>query len=63
MRIHEITRRHRNDFHWIGECEHCGHKEHQGDGYADSFYCLTIVPHRHCSECGKNSYGETQETT
>jgi hypothetical protein len=61
MELVKITRRHRNDFHWIGRCRWCGHEERYGDGYADEFYCLKVVPHRHCSECGKNCYGETHD--
>ncbi len=60
MRIKEITSRYRNDFHWKGECEHCQHVERYGDGYADEFYCLRVVPARHCPKCGRNSYGETE---
>jgi hypothetical protein len=58
MRIVEITQRYRNDFHWIGECENCGHRERYGDGYADNFYCTRVVPSRHCEKCGMNSRGE-----
>lgn len=58
MRLLEVTSRHRNDFHWIGQCESCGHKQRYGDGYADRFYCMGVVPGRHCPECGLNSYGE-----
>lgn len=58
MRIDEITWRHRNDFHWIGKCEHCGHTDRFGDGYADEFYCLNVVPSRHCEKCGLNSHGD-----
>lgn len=61
MRLKEITSQHRNDFHWIGECEHCGKTKRYGDGYADDFYCLRVIPARHCSECGLNSYGLTTE--
>lgn len=60
MRIEKITYRSRNDFHWIGLCEHCGHEQKYGDGYADGFYCLQVVPHRHCSKCDLNSYGLTE---
>ena len=58
MELIEVTRRHRNNFHWKGRCRHCGHIENYGDGYADAFYCLTIVPHRHCPECGLDCYGD-----
>lgn len=60
MRIGEITWRHRNDFHWIGECS-CGHREKYGDGYDDQFYCTKVVPARHCPKCGLNEYGKPQE--
>lgn len=59
MKLLEVTYRHRNDFHWRGQCENCRHIERYGDGYADAFYCLTVIPHRYCPKCGKNSYGET----
>ena len=58
MRIEKIIQRHRNDFHWLGKCEHCGKEERYGDGYADDFYCLRVVPGRHCPSCGLNSHGE-----
>lgn len=56
MRIVEITRRYHNDFHWIGRCEWCDHREHYGDGYADHFYCMEVVPNRVCDNCGSTSY-------
>ena len=60
MRIKEITYRHRNDFHYIAECEHCGKEEIYGDGYADHFYCTRVVPEgRFCPSCERNSYGQT----
>ena len=58
MRLDEITFRHRNDFHWIGQCESCGHRERYGDGYADAFYCQRVIPGRYCPACGRNSLGE-----
>ncbi len=61
MRIKEITFRHRNDFHWIGQCEFCGHTERYGDGYADAFYCLCVIPDRSCSNCGRRSAGPLPE--
>lgn len=61
MRIHEVTYRNRNDFHWIGNCEHCGKNAKYGDGYADEYYCQVVVPARHCLHCKKNSYGETAD--
>lgn len=61
MELIEVTSRHRNDFHWKGKCRHCNHVEHYGDGYADDFYCLRVVPNRHCPKCNLNCYGETPE--
>lgn len=55
MRIIEVTQRYRNDFHWIGQCEWCGHKRRYGDGYADSYYCMVIVPNRICDKCESTS--------
>jgi hypothetical protein len=61
MRIIKVLERIRNDFHWLGKCEHCGYETRYGDGYADEYYCLTIVPHRYCDKCGLNSHGEKDE--
>lgn len=63
MRIIEVTNRHRNDFHWVGQCEHCDHVEKYGDGYADNFYCTQVVPGRYCPECGRNSHGDVEDPT
>ncbi len=54
MRIETITFRNHNDFHWIGVCNWCGHRERYQDGYADEFYCLRVVPERICPACGLN---------
>jgi hypothetical protein len=61
MRLVEVTWRHRNDFHWKGECESCGHITHYGDGYADHFYCTKVIPDRHCEKCGFNSLGHKED--
>lgn len=61
MRIKEIISRYRNDFGWIGKCEHCEHEERYGDGYADEYYCLHVVPGRYCPQCGLNSHGNKAE--
>ena len=63
MRIKEITWRHRNDFHYIAACEHCGYETKYADGYADNFYCTVVVPHRHCEKCALNSYGEAPKNS
>lgn len=61
MRIKEITWRHRNDFRFIGQCEHCGHEQEYGDGYADHYYCTEVIPKgRFCPKCDLNSYGQKQ---
>lgn len=60
MRISEITRRNRNDFHFIAECN-CGKTSRWGDGYADAFYQLRVFPDRCCPYCGLNEYGETED--
>lgn len=60
MHIKEITYRHRNDFHYLAKCEHCGHEVKYGDGYADDFYCTRVIPEgRFCPNCERNSYGLT----
>lgn len=58
MRIERVTWRYKNDFHWLGRCEHCGVATQFGDGYADEYYCLVVVPNRACPECGKSTMGE-----
>lgn len=58
MRLEKVISRHRNDFHWLGKCEHCGTEQRYGDGYADHFYCTVVVPHRECPECGLRSVDE-----
>jgi hypothetical protein len=61
MQIVEVTHRVRNDFHWIGQCRHCGHRERYGDGYADHYYCTQVAPGRYCPDCGMNCFGEKEE--
>lgn len=63
MFIKEVTWRHRNDFHFICGCEHCGHSYKRGDGYADAFFQQRVVPGQHCPECRTNSYGEKAPET
>lgn len=58
MFIKQVVWRHRNDFHFIAKCEHCGHEHRRGDGYANEFFCLEVVPGQACPRCGKNSHGE-----
>lgn len=60
MHIAEITWQHRNDFHFICECEFCGHRYKRGDGYADAFFCHRVVPGQHCPKCGLNARGEKE---
>ncbi len=61
MELVRVTARHRNDFSWLGRCRHCAFETEWPDGYADRYYCLTIVPHRHCPKCGLDCYGEADE--
>lgn len=56
MYIAEITWRHRNDFHFVSLCEHCGDKDRWGDGYADEYYQKQVFPHRQCQLCGLTGY-------
>ncbi len=62
MYIKEVTFRHRNDFHFIAKCEHCGFECSRGDGYADEYFCLKVVPGQPCLKCGLNSYGKKEST-
>ena len=52
MRIKEVTWRHRNDFHFITQCESCGYEYERRDGYADEYFCLHVVPGQACPKCG-----------
>ena len=61
MHIVEVTSRHRNDFHFVAYCRHCGKKSHHGDGYADAFYHQQVFPHRCCERCDLNEFGETHD--
>lgn len=61
MKIKEITFEHRNDFHWLGECEHCGHTRTCRTGYDDANYHDNVIPAMHCVECGKNSRGASRK--
>lgn len=63
MMIVEVLSQHRNDFRFICGCEHCGHKYRRGDGYADAYFCLAVVPSQHCPECGLNTYGEKRKVS
>lgn len=60
MRIETITFRSRNDFKFIASCRHCGKDSRHGDGYADEFYCVRVLPGRHCEHCGLNEAGEAR---
>lgn len=61
MVIVELTKRYGNNFHFISECQHCGDRDHWGDGYADAYYQQVVFPHRHCRKCGKDHWGDTAE--
>lgn len=60
MKIQAITWAHRNDFHAVMECEHCGHTAKLTSGYNDGFYHERVIPAMHCASCGKNAAGETE---
>lgn len=60
MRIKKVTFHHRNDFHFIAECD-CGKDSQWGDGYADAMYQQVVFPNRLCPHCGLSEYGETAE--
>lgn len=51
----------RNDCTMDTQCEHCGHIEVDKSAYNDEYYRVKVVADRHCSNCGKNSAGETEE--
>lgn len=63
MHIQELISRHRNDFHFICACRHCGHAFRRGDGYADSYFQTVVVPNQHCPNCGLNEHRETSSET
>ena len=52
MRIKEIIRQSRRDFHAIYVCPHCGH-EKEGAGYDDDNFHRNVIPAMKCEECGK----------
>ncbi len=58
MHIAEVTWRHRNDFHFICACEHCGHRFKRCDGYAGAYFQQMVVPGQHCPKCHTNAHGE-----
>lgn len=58
MYIIEVTWRHRDDFHFIAFCRHCGKTSRWGDGYADAFYQGQVLPARHCPHCGMNEHAK-----
>ena len=60
MNIKEITNRSRNDFKAVFVCSECGH-EFEAWGYSDANYYDNVLPNAICPQCGKNSYGETEE--
>lgn len=60
MYIKEMLSRNRNDFTFICACEHCGHEFKRGDGYADSYFQLKVIPGQHCPKCRTNAHGERE---
>ncbi len=52
MKIKEILRQNRRDFHAIFECEHCG-VEIEKDGYDDTYFHQRVIPAMKCASCGK----------
>lgn len=61
MKMIETKNHYRNDYHWLGECEACGHQHWWRDGYADDYYVNRVAPGRHCPECGLNSHGQPRD--
>jgi len=55
MEIKEIKNQIRNDFTWIGECEHCGHTHKYTSGYDDNNYHDNVIPNMKCKVCHKSS--------
>lgn len=63
MRIAAITWQMRNDFRWIGECEHCQHRAKMPAGYHDHFYHSKVIPSLKCPECGLSANDDATPLT
>lgn len=53
MKVINIYNIFRNDCTMDCECEHCGHVEVDNSAYNDNYYIKTVVPNRHCKNCGQ----------
>jgi hypothetical protein len=51
MKIEKITWEHRNDFHAILRCEHCGYSQILNSGYNDAYYHNHVLPAMKCKVC------------
>jgi len=54
MKIKEIIRQHRRDFHAIYECENCGNTK-EDYGYDDDYFHNKVIPEMKCSKCSKTA--------
>lgn len=57
MQLTKITSQHRNDFHGVLQCEHCGEERILTSGYDDDYYHNNVIPSFHCHACGKDRAG------
>jgi predicted RNA-binding Zn-ribbon protein involved in translation (DUF1610 family) len=55
MKIKQILRQNRRDFHADYECEHCGHVELDKPGYDDGNFHNNVVPEMACPACGQKA--------
>ena len=58
MKILEITKQHRFDFHADLICEHCEYVQKITTGYDDIYYHSMVIPAITCKNCGKIRSGE-----
>lgn len=63
MRIMKVHSRHRRDFTYDAECEHCGHVERRLSGYDDRNFHDNVVPALVCTACNKAAPDEPREVT
>lgn len=64
MKILKKYNQHRRDCHVDLECENCGNKETNEDGYDDRNYWDNVIPNQKCKGCEKSTKdlgGETEQ--
>jgi len=53
MKIKEMLRQYRRDFHAIYVCENCN-EEYEMSGYDDRNFHDNVIPNMRCNNCGKS---------